>query len=295
MKTLPAVFHSLLSTVTDTYEVIAEHPRSDSLRASVWELEVPDGTRWFAKQNAGPKLHRREVDAYQKNWTAAFGPDRTPTLVASDAETRTVLVTAVPGQGLDKLRLPAEQEREAYRQAGALLARLHAAAPRRSSPTDMDADWGVTLEKLLTSAEAYLTTDDLKLLSSLASKEPSVLGAVRAHGDYRRRNWMWDQHEQRLRVIDFERTQYEPAVRRDLSRLYYRDLYQRPDLAIAFASGYARPLTRDEQRARIAYGVLDALDSVRFGAQHHDLELVDEAHTMIANLRAEHTRCTAGW
>lgn len=293
MKTLPAMFHSLLSTVTDTHEVIAEHPRSDSLRTSVWELEAPDGTRWYAKQNAGPKLHRREVDAYTK-WTAALGPDRTPTLVASDAETRTVLVTAVPGHSLDKLRLPAEQEREAYRQAGALLARLHAADPRPSSSTEAGSEWEADLEKLLAAAEAYLTIDDLKFLGALASKAPSGLNAVVAHGDYRPRNWMWDDREQYLRVIDFERTQREPAVRRDLSRLYYRDLYQRPDLAAAFASGYAHPLTPEEQQARIPYGVLDALDSVRFGTQHHDLELVDEAHTMIMNLRAEHTRSTVG-
>lgn len=294
MKTLPAVFHSLLTTVTDSYKVIAEHSRPDSLRNSVWELEAPDGTRWFAKQNAGPKLHRREVDAYHQ-WATVLGPDRAPTLVASDPGTRTVLVTAVPGQSLDQLRLPAEQEREAYRQAGALLARLHAAAPRPSSSTGADSDWEATLEKLLASAEAYLTTDDLKLLSSLASTAPSDLDSVVAHGDYRPRNWMWDEREQRLRVIDFERTQHEPAVRRDLSRLHYRDLHHRPDLATAFSSGYARPLTRDEQRAHTAYAVLDALDSVRFGAQHHDLELVDEAHTMIANLRAEHTRRAVGW
>ncbi|MGW1374733.1 hypothetical protein ACWD6P_10745 [Streptomyces sp. NPDC002446] len=83
--------------VTDTYTVVAEHPRRDSLRSSVWKIKGLDGTRRFAKQNAGDRLHGREVDAYD-HWTAALGPDRTSTLAASEAETRTRLITAVPGK-----------------------------------------------------------------------------------------------------------------------------------------------------------------------------------------------------
>ncbi|MFG3041737.1 hypothetical protein ACGFYZ_33025 [Streptomyces sp. NPDC048330] len=45
---------------------------------------------------------------------------------------------------------------------------------------------------------------------------------------------------------------------------------------------------------RTAYAVLDALDAVRWGVDHHDIDLVDEAHTMIANLRAESTRRSLG-
>ncbi|WP_172386619.1 phosphotransferase [Streptomyces sp. MNP-20] len=292
MNTLPTAYRNLLSSVTDTYTVIAEHPRHDSLRSSVWEIEGPDGKRWFAKQNAGPKLHRREVDAYL-HWITALGPDRAPTLAASDAATRTLLVTAVPGKSLDKLRLPAEQEQEAYRQAGLLLARLHAATSPSCSAEET-ADLAVTLEKLLANAERYLTADDTAVLRALAKQAPPALSTVTAHWDYMPKNWMWDEREQRLRVIDFERTQREPAVRRDLSRLYYRVLYHRPDLAAAFSDGYARPLTASEEQARAAYAAQDALDGILWGAAHHAVDLADEAHMMIANLRAEHTRRTIG-
>jgi hypothetical protein len=285
VKTLPEAFHGLMAPVADTYAVIAEHRRPDTLRASVWEIEGPDGTRWFAKQHAGPKLHRREVEAYQK-WGGALGPDRAPALVASDAEARTVLVTAVPGASLDRLRLPAEQE-QAYRQAGLLLARLHATDTGQPPSDAVEEDWNEVLAKLLDSAAHYVTADDIALLRSLAQQAPVGLPKVAAQGDYMPKNWMWEEREQRLRVIDFERTQLEAAARRDLSRLHYRILHQRPDLAAAFYSGYGRRLSPEELHARMAYAVLDALDSVCWGVTHRDIDLVDEAHTMITNLRAE--------
>lgn len=97
---MPGALHQLVGSVTDTYTVVAEHPRPGDIRPSVWEVNGPGGERWFAKQHAGPKLHRREVDAYQK-WTISLGADRAPELVASDAETRAVLVTGVPGGSLN--------------------------------------------------------------------------------------------------------------------------------------------------------------------------------------------------
>jgi aminoglycoside phosphotransferase (APT) family kinase protein len=291
---MPAALRDLLATVTGTYTVVAEHARPDDMRPSVWEIEGPGGKRWFAKQHAGPRLHQREVDAYQQ-WTRALGADRAPFLAAANSKERTVVVTAVPGSSLDKLRLPAEQEREAYRQAGLLLARQHTADAGQRPSTVAEADWDDKLAKLLDGAARYVTADEIAMLRSLAKQAPAVLPNVVAHGDYMPKNWMWDESEQRLRIIDFERTQREPAARRDLSRLHYRVLHHRPDLAAAFYSGYGRPLSREEEQARTAYAAVDALDSVRWGAIHHDIDLVDEAHTMIANLRSESTRRSVGW
>ncbi|MET7713783.1 phosphotransferase [Streptomyces sp. NPDC005407] len=291
---MPAALRDLLATVTGTYTVVAEHARPDDMRPSVWEIEGPDGKRWFAKQHAGERLHQREVDAYRQ-WTRALGTDRAPFLAASNSKERTVVVTAVPGSSLDKLRLPAEQEREVYRQAGLLLARQHTADAGQPPPTVAEPDWDDKLAQLLDGAARYVTGDEIAMLRSLAKQAPADLPKVVAHGDYMPRNWMWDESEQRLRIIDFERTQHEPAVRRDLSRLHYRVLHHRPDLAAAFYSGYGRPLSREEEQARTTYAAVDALDSVRWGATHHDIDLIDEAHTMIANLRAEYTLRTVGW
>lgn len=101
------------------------------------------------------------------------------------------------------------------------------------------------------------------------------------------KNWMWDESEQVLRVIDFERAELQPAPRRDLSRLRYRILHHTPDLNAAFHHGYGRTLTEEEAAACRAYGALDAVDSLAWGIQHHDVGLVDEAHTMLENLRLE--------
>ncbi|WP_180685911.1 hypothetical protein [Streptomyces gossypiisoli] len=66
-------------------------------------------------------------------------------------------------------------------------------------------------------------------------------------------------------------------------------------MSAAFYGGDGRPLSREEEQARTAYTAVDALYSVRWGAIHHDIDLVDEAHTVIANLRADCTRRSVGW
>lgn len=93
---MPSALHHLVESVTDTYTVVAEHPRPGDIRPSVWEINGPDCERWFGKLHVGPKFHPREVTAYQK-WTVAVGASRAPELVAADTQTSTVLITAVPG------------------------------------------------------------------------------------------------------------------------------------------------------------------------------------------------------
>src|SRR2546425_663990 len=126
MASLPDQLHQLALSQAESYTVITEHRRPSDMRPSVWEIEVPGQQRWFVKQHVGDKMHGREVDAY-RNWTYLLGRNRPARLVAADAVTRSVIITALPGRSLDRLRLPAAEEREAYRQAGQLLARLHAA------------------------------------------------------------------------------------------------------------------------------------------------------------------------
>ncbi|MEU9190682.1 hypothetical protein AB0D14_40485 [Streptomyces sp. NPDC048484] len=74
---MPSALHHLVESVTDTYSVVAEHPRPGDIRPSVWEVSGPGDERWFGKLHVGAKLHRREVTAYQK-WTVALGADRAP-------------------------------------------------------------------------------------------------------------------------------------------------------------------------------------------------------------------------
>ncbi|MGW2702317.1 aminoglycoside phosphotransferase family protein [Streptomyces sp. NPDC001340] len=292
---MPSPLHQLVESVTGTYAVVAEHPRPGDIRPSLWEVEGPGGKRWFAKQHAGSKLHRREVRAYQK-WIPSLGSDRAPELIAADTEARTVLVTAVPGRSVDRLRLPTEQERKAYEQAGELLARHHVAAGDEPAPEVDEDAWEVTVAKVLERVARYVPAHEISLARALAEHAPPRLPLVAAHGDYMPKNWMWDETEQRLRIIDFERAELQPAAHRDLSRLRYRILHHQPNLDAAFHHGYGRPLTEEEQVACQTHAAVDALDSLAWGIEHRDLGLVDEAHTMLENLRREiNSRVWGGW
>ncbi|MGW1006451.1 aminoglycoside phosphotransferase family protein [Streptomyces sp. NPDC002520] len=292
---MPDALHRLVGSVTDTYTVAREHPRPGDIRPSVWEIHAPGGERWFAKVHAGPKLHAREVNAYRK-WTVSLKTGRAPELLASDAESRTVLLTAVAGHSLDTLRLPTEQERKAYGQAGELLSRQHAAAAAEPGADVPQEQWDETVARLLHSAAPYMPEHESSVARALLGEAPPRLPQVAGHGDYMPKNWMWDEAEQLLRIIDFERAEMQPACRRDLSRLRYRVLVQHPDLDAAFHHGYGRPLSEEELAACRVYGALDAVDSLTWGVQHHDRGLVDEAHTMLDNLRLEHPgRVWSGW
>ncbi|MEU6352887.1 aminoglycoside phosphotransferase family protein [Streptomyces sp. NPDC047072] len=292
---MPIALHRLVEAATDTYSVVAEHPRPGEVRPSLWEVNGPGGERWFGKIHAGPKLHRREVDAYQK-WTVALGAGRAPELVAADTQTLTVLVTAVPGRGLDTLRLPAEQERAAYEQAGELLARFHTAAVDEPTLEAAEEAWEEAVARLLDRTAGNAPEHDRAMVRVLAGEAPPRLPLVSQHGDFMPKNWMWDETEQRLRVIDFERAELRSAAYRDLSRLRYRVLCNRPDLNAAFHHGYGRPLTEEEQIACRTYGALDALDCLDWGIRQRDSGLVDEARTMLENLRLETGKSVwSGW
>lgn len=289
MADMPETIHRLVASVTSSFRIIADHSSPGAGRPDVWEIEGADGRRWFTKQNPGPKLHRREAHAYQQGWNRTLGMDRSPAMEAVDDEVRGIVITAIPGQPVRSLRLDAKEEQEAYRQAGMLLSRLNAANPGDSEPVASTVRWDESVEKMLASAALYLTPDDTAMVRSLTKDTPAKLPRVVSHGDFMPRNWLWDQAEQRLRIIDFERSCIEPAACRDLPRLSYRVLRSRPDLEAAFEVGYGRTLAVEEHQACSAYAALDAVSALRWGLEHHDIESVDEAHTMLRHLQAEHS------
>lgn len=114
-----------------------------------------------------------------------MGASRAPELAAADTQTRTVLITAVPGRGLDMLRLPAEQERAAYEQAGELLARFHTAAADEPTPEATEEAWDEAVAQLLDRMAAYgrstsvPATNHLPELPGPARNHPAEVLAVR--------------------------------------------------------------------------------------------------------------------
>ncbi|MFD9483364.1 aminoglycoside phosphotransferase family protein [Streptomyces sp. NPDC059991] len=291
---MPEAVHDLVTSVTGTFRVVADRSSPGTGRPRIWEVEGPHGCRWFAKQNPGPRLQQREATAYESGWPSLLGPGRAPLMAAHDPTAQALVITAVPGQPVRGQRLAAEQEREVYRQAGQLLARLNTAPVVSPVPEESTVGWEAAVEKMLASARLYATPDDLVMLRELTRDQPAILPAVVSHGDYMPRNWLWDPAEQVLRIIDFERTSIEPSAHRDLPRLHYRLLRGRPDVKAAFYAGLGRTPDAFERHACAAYGALDAMSALRYGLEKRDIDSVDEAHTMLRNLRTDYTQHLTG-
>ena len=98
------------------------------------------------------------------------------------------------------------------------------------------------------------------------------------------RNTVWDSQRRCLGLIDFERSEYGPAVR-DLVRLEYGPWDARPDLRTAFHDGYGRALTPLENDALRCMAALDALSGIVWGTQAGDPEVVDRAHRTLHRLQ----------
>ncbi|MCZ4100756.1 aminoglycoside phosphotransferase family protein [Streptomyces sp. H39-C1] len=284
---MPAPVRRFVVSVIGSFTITAERSWAGPGRPAVWEIQATSGRRLFVKDHAGPQGYSRETFAY-RYWTAALGTGRAPTLLAADPVTRAIVLTSVPGRSLHDLPLELDSEWEAFRQAGELLASLHAIALPAPADRADEAGWEAEAATMLRNAARILPPHDVAMLRTLTQQPPPPLPEVVAHADYVPRNWLWDPHAERLHIIDFERTGIESAARRDLSRLEYRVFARRPDLRFAFYQGYGRALTDGERRSCSAYAALDAVSALRWGLDHHDDEVVQQALTMLDALRAEH-------
>ncbi|NBM18246.1 phosphotransferase enzyme family protein [Streptomyces sp. GC420] len=263
--------------------------RSRRKTAQVWEVQGADGRRWFVKRHTSAQAHLREVTAYRE-WTAALGPGRAPAMVAAHSGVRALVITPVPGRSLSGRPLPGNREAEVCRQAGQLLARLHATPAGRSRQPSAAVRWTADVERTLADATLYLAPHDRAMVRALTEHGPPDPAPGVAHADFRPRNWVWDEGQRRLHIVDFARTCVEPAVRRDLPCLEYGVLGGRPELRAAFYEGYGRELDEDERLACSAYAAMAATGTLRRGIETRDLRSVERAHRVLDQLRLEYLR-----
>ncbi|WP_433549630.1 phosphotransferase family protein [Streptomyces sp. CA-294286] len=282
---MPANVMALVTGAAGVCRIVAERSWPGPRRNRVWEVEAGTagyGVRLIVKQHATTGAFQREAAAYQ-SITPALGNDRTADLVAVDETARALVLTRIPGTPVSCLRLDADAMTEVYRQAGTLLAALHAhpaPAPAAGRVTWQDELAQVTEELTALPDETATMLKDL-----LHSGPPPRLSLITAHGDWMPRNWLWDDH--RLRIIDFEDTGSSPADRTDLARLGYRVLRGHPDLDAAFRQGFGRAFTPAEHKAMRLSAALDALRALRWGRIHGDESTLTEAHTMLDHLHAD--------
>lgn len=224
----------------------------------------------------GPDDHHmdREITAHEDFVAPLAAVGRAPRLLHADAGLRMLATTFLPGRLVEGD--PAESEPETYRQAGTLLARLHAGGRRdddgHAAAEDAKAlAWLARPHRIPPATVARLRTE----LATLVPARP----LVPTHGDWQPRNWLVD--DGRVAVIDFGRAAWRPAES-DLSRLAAQQWRGRPDLEQAFLDGYGDdPRTAQTwRRARLREAVGTAVWAHLVG----DEAFEEQGHRMVAEL-----------
>ncbi|MGW4895148.1 phosphotransferase family protein [Kitasatospora sp. NPDC004240] len=284
---LPEDADRLLRGAAGPYEPLGVRSRDRTGRPAVWEVRADDGSRLFAKRHKNALMHRRETTAY-RHLAPALGPGRAPTLLAADARSLLIVTTALPGTPAIKATLDPAEEREVYRQAGLLAAHIHA-HPASDGVVGERLPWDQERGRALDRArDARLSAEDIAVLAEATRAEPPHTAPVSCHGDFGPRNWLVHRRGDELvvGVIDFERSQVEEPVRRDLMRVMLQQTPHRPDLRTAFLTGYGRDLTADEWTACRAWAAVDCPAALRWALDHHhDEEILSYARTVLEQLR----------
>jgi Ser/Thr protein kinase RdoA (MazF antagonist) len=230
------------------------HDRSASLESSlILELVAPNGDdRWFLKYPRDRERFEREAYAYE-TFLPALG-DRVPRLIGSSERYQCLLITAVPGEVVDR-RLSLDPQ--VHRSAGAWLADFHGSCapesvPERSLAEELAAQREVLIEK----ARGSLGPAEVGFLRRATTGIPDPVESiiVPCHRSFAPRNWVVDE-QGTLRVIDFGVSERDFAVQ-DFSRLSQRIWPANPGLEDAFFEGYGRPLTDAERRQVQAFAAL---------------------------------------
>ncbi|MBT0995141.1 aminoglycoside phosphotransferase family protein [Cellulomonas sp. DKR-3] len=198
-------------------------------------LEVEhDGRRLLVKAGDGADHHlAREIDAHERwldPWVATGGA---PALLRADRAAKLLVRQWLPGRLV--LGSPAADDERTYRQAGTLLAALHAQASvvddeHEARENARTLRWLGARHRI-----ADATVDHVRALVATWPDAPATL--VPTHGDWQPRNWLVDSGV--VRVIDFGRAAWRPAMT-DLARLAGQEFARDPRLEAAFLEGYGR-------------------------------------------------------
>ncbi len=211
-----------------------------------------------------------------------------------------LLIEELPGQVLEKLELPVEQERAAWRMAGQMLVRLHDLAGSRyfgpchrdgspQGPALSDAVEYVRfeLEREIDKAidGGYLSDQELAVVTAAQQSAGIFAGEqpVACHRDYCPYNWLISDIGIWTGVIDFEFAYWDVRVA-DFSRYPDWEWMDRPDLLDALFEGYGRRLTvREEEQQYVAH-VQYALSAITWGMEASYFGFVEEGRAALKHL-----------
>ncbi|MFG2846342.1 aminoglycoside phosphotransferase family protein [Kitasatospora sp. NPDC048296] len=287
---VPEDVDRLVRETAGRYELVGVRSFARAGHPVVWEVADEGGRGLFAKRHKNALMHRRETTAY-RILAPALGVGLAPDLLAENARSLLVITTALAGTPVIKAALTAAEEREVYRQAGRLAAVIHA-HPTADAPVGGRLPWAEERERALARArDAQLTEEDIEVLAEATRAEPPITPLAYCHGDFGPRNWILRREGNdgglTLGLIDFERSQADEPVRRDLMRVMLQLTPHRADLRAAFTAGYGRELTARERAACRAWAAIDCPAALRWALDHHrDEEVLGYARTVLDLLRA---------
>jgi Phosphotransferase enzyme family len=268
----------LLDTWLPGARVVKDHSWG-LIETRVLELDHA-GERYILKAGGESDGHiARELRAHRdwlRPWTSI---GRAPLLVNGDADAKLVLTHYLPGSLAQDS--PAADDPDTYRQAGELLALLHA----QDAAVDIDVERRER-DKTLRCLDGphRIPARNLDVLRAEVAAWPTPpITVVPTHGDWQTRNWLT--HDGTVFAIDFGRADLRPALT-DLSRLTKREFRRNPAFEPAFLDGYGADPREPEAwwrtRVREAIGIATWAHQVGDdGFEAEGLRLLDELMTEI--------------
>jgi thiamine kinase-like enzyme len=242
---------------------------------AVLHVRTPEGD--FIVKAGGPTNHHidREINAHLQFTAPWVAENRAARMLRHDQCEKILLLNYLSGVLIEGT--PAENEPEIYRQAGTMLAELHAQGSRDDLEYELR-EISKSMNLLDTDHRIAPETVDA-LRARLRACEPQPVTLVPTHGDWHPRNWLLD--DGIVRAIDFGRAAWRPAYT-DLARLATRQWLANPDLETAFLAGYG-PDPRTPPLWRILL-IREAIGTAVWAHQFGDEAFEREGHRMIANV-----------
>ena len=232
------------------------------------------GSRLIVKAGADHDDHiEREIQAHLE-WLAPWtSMGRASVLKSFDVEAKLLVTSWLPGRlvlGTDHADHP-----DTYRQAGQLLALLHA----QTAVKDVGYESRENRRSLAWLSGPHRISADVEeqLRVEIASWPTPAETLVPTHGDWQPRNWLI--HDGVVRIIDFERVAMRPASS-DFARLAAQDFRRNPALEAAFLEGYG-PDPR-EALAWHRHCIRQAIGTAAWAHRVGDEEFEAQGHRMIS-------------
>lgn len=246
-------------------------------------LHVVDarGRHHIVKQHHDATRFGQETRAYATY--LADMRDITACLVSQDADSRTLLLSYLPGKDCDAPGIAPNQRSMVHYRAGAALRRLHDS----SGASHGELVGSGLAERMRWWTEradhaGLISRDErCQLLAWALRLSTTEMETSICHLDYQPHNWRL--HNDAVYVVDFEHTRPDARVR-DFARLEHRHWIHHPHLRNAFFSGYGRMPSDAEQQLLRLFGALEAVTALVRGHEKRDTDLAAHGRTLLNRL-----------